>query len=62
MGPGSLSYTVEDALWVGTDAAVVSAFPGFAKEEETFRAQAKVVGEAPRLGRACDGHDDSLWL
>lgn len=64
MGPGSQFYTIEDALRVGADAVAVSAFPGSAKEEETLRTLAKVVGEAhawgvPVMGEMVPGGFDS---
>ncbi|MCB8921628.1 MAG: deoxyribose-phosphate aldolase [Ardenticatenaceae bacterium] len=64
MGPGSQFYTIEDALRLGADAVAVSAFPGSAKEEETLRALAKIVGEAhvwglPVMGEIVPGGFDS---
>jgi class I fructose-bisphosphate aldolase len=64
MGPGSQFYTVEDALRIGADAVAVSAFPGSAKEEETLRTLAKVVGAAhawgmPVMGEMVPGGFDS---
>jgi len=50
MGPGSQFYTVEDALRIGADAVAVSAFPGSAKEEDTLRTLAKVIGAAHSWG------------
>lgn len=64
MGPGSQFFTVEDALRLGADAVAVSAFPGSAKEEETLRTLAKIVGEAhawglPVMGEIVPGGFDS---
>lgn len=64
MGPGSQFYTIEDALRAGADAVAVSAFPGSAKEEETLRVLAKVVGKAhawgiPVMGEMVPGGFDS---
>lgn len=50
MGPGSLFYTVEDALRLGADAVAVSAFPGAPAEEQTLRQLAQVVAQAHRWG------------
>jgi fructose-bisphosphate aldolase, class I len=49
-GPGSQFYTVEDALRVGADAVVVSAFPGTPQERETLRTLAHVIAEAHAWG------------
>ena len=64
MGPGSQFYTVEDALRIGADAVAVSAFPGSAKEEDTLRTLAKVIGTAhawgvPVMGEMVPGGFDS---
>ena len=64
MGPGSQFYTVEDALRIGADAVAVSAFPGSAKEEDTLRTLAEVIGAAhswgiPVMGEMVPGGFDS---
>lgn len=64
MGPGSQFYTIEDALRIGADAVAVSSFPGSAKEEETLRTLAKVIGTAhswglPVMGEMVPGGFDS---
>ena len=42
---------------VGADAVAVSAFPGSAKEEETLRTLAQVVGEAHAAGQDIFGYE-----
>lgn len=64
IGPGSQFYSVEDALRVGADALVVSAFPGAPNEEESLAILANVVGEAhlwgiPVMGEMVPGGFDS---
>ncbi len=64
MGPGSQFYSVEDALRVGADALVVSAFPGASNEEESLAILANVVGQAhfwgiPVMGEMVPGGFDS---
>ncbi len=64
IGPGSQFYSVEDALRVGADALVVSAFPGASNEEESLAILANVVGEAhlwgiPVMGEMVPGGFDS---
>ena len=64
MGPGSQFYNVKDALRIGADAVAVSAFPGSAKEEDTLRTLAKVIGTAhawgmPVMGEMVPGGFDS---
>ncbi len=49
-GPGAQFYTVEDALRIGADAVVVSAFPGTPQERETLRTLAHVIAEAHAWG------------
>ncbi len=64
MGPGSLFWTVDDALRIGADAVGVSAFPGAPEEEDSLRSLAMVVGEAhawglPVMGEMVPGGFDS---
>jgi DhnA family fructose-bisphosphate aldolase class Ia len=64
MGPGSLFWTVDDALRIGADAVAVSAFPGADEEEDSLRSLAMVVGEAhawglPVMGEMVPGGFDS---
>ena len=64
MGPGSLFWSVDDALRIGADAVAVSAFPGAAEEEDSLRTLAMVVGEAhawgiPVMGEMVPGGFDS---
>jgi len=64
MGPGSQFYSVDDAIRVGADAVAVSAFPGSAKEEDSLRMLAQVIGEAhfwglPVMGEMVPGGFDS---
>lgn len=49
-GPAAQFYTVEDALRLGVDAVVVSAFPGTAQERETLKMLARVIAEAHAWG------------
>ena len=49
-GPGAQFYTVEDAIRIGADAVVVSAFPGTPQERDTLRTLAHVIGEARNWG------------
>lgn len=50
VGPAAQFYTVEDALRVGADAVVVSAFPGTPQERETLQTLASVIAEAHAWG------------
>ena len=64
MGPGSLFYSVEDALRIGADAVAVSAFPGAPEEEDSLRTLAMIIGEAhdwglPVMGEMVPGGFDS---
>jgi DhnA family fructose-bisphosphate aldolase class Ia len=64
MGPGSLFYSIEDALRIGADAVAVSAFPGAPEEEDSLRTLAMVIGEAhawglPVMGEMVPGGFDS---
>jgi DhnA family fructose-bisphosphate aldolase class Ia len=64
MGPGSLFYSVGDALRAGADAVAVSAFPGAPHEEESLAILASVVSEAhewgvPVMGEMVPGGFDS---
>lgn len=64
MGPGSLFWSVDDALRIGADAVAVSAFPGAPEEEDSLRTLAMVVGEAhawglPVMGEMVPGGFDS---
>jgi fructose-bisphosphate aldolase, class I len=49
-GPGAQFYTVDDALRLGADAVVVSAFPGTPHERETLHTLAQVIAEAHAWG------------
>ncbi len=49
-GPGAQFYSVEDALRLGADAVVVSAFPGTPHETATLRTLAGVIGGAHAWG------------
>jgi DhnA family fructose-bisphosphate aldolase class Ia len=64
MGPGSLFYSIDDALRIGADAVAVSAFPGAPEEEDSLRTLAMVIGEAhqwglPVMGEMVPGGFDS---
>lgn len=64
IGPGAQFYSVEDALRLGADALVVSAFPGAENEAESLEILARVVGEAhlwgiPVMGEMVPGGFDS---
>jgi DhnA family fructose-bisphosphate aldolase class Ia len=64
MGPGSLFWSVEDALRIGADAVAVSAFPGAPEEEDSLRTLAEIIGEAhmwglPVMGEMVPGGFDS---
>ncbi len=64
MGPGSVFYSIEDALRIGADAVGISAFPGAPEEEDSLRSLAMVVGEAhawglPVMGEMVPGGFDS---
>jgi fructose-bisphosphate aldolase, class I len=64
MGPGSLFYSIDDALRIGADAVAVSAFPGAPDEEQSLRSLAMVIGEAhhwgmPVMGEMVPGGFDS---
>ena len=48
--PAGQFYTVADALRLGADAVVVSAFPGTPQEENSLRHMAATIGEAHRWG------------
>ncbi len=50
IGPAAQFYTVEDALRLGADAVVVSAFPGTPQERDTLRVLARVIAEAHAWG------------
>ena len=57
VGPGAQFYTVEDALRIGADAVVVSAFPGTPQERETLRTLAQRHRRGARVGPARAGRD-----
>ncbi len=64
MGPGSVFYSIEDALRIGADAIGISAFPGAPEEEDSLRSLAMAVGEAhawglPVMGEMVPGGFDS---
>lgn len=50
VGPSAQFYTVEDALRIGADAVVVSAFPGTPQERDTLRTLARVIADAHLWG------------
>lgn len=49
-GPSAQFYTVEDALRIGADSVVVSAFPGTPHERDTLRVLARVIADAHAWG------------
>jgi DhnA family fructose-bisphosphate aldolase class Ia len=64
IGPGAQFYGIEDALRIGADALVVSAFPGADNEAESLEILARVVGDAhhwgiPVMGEMVPGGFDS---
>lgn len=64
IGPGSQFFSIEEAIRIGADALVVSAFPGAANEEESLAILANVIGEAhqwgiPVMGEMVPGGFDS---
>jgi DhnA family fructose-bisphosphate aldolase class Ia len=64
LGPGAQFYGIEDAVRLGADAVVVSAFPGAENEAESLEILARVISEAhhwgiPVMGEMVPGGFDS---